>query len=148
MSGEIVKKENEGVFIDREKQLEQITNEASIISVGDIEIVLTEVKAKRDLALEREARSKYVNKLFAKEITKETIADAITNFIVYGTESTNILGAGERAGVLNSYKSTFGKLPETESEWRIVLLLLMGDGRKKEMKRQKPKQRRYSKKYI
>ena len=51
---------------------------------------------------------------------------AITNFVVYGTETTKILGAGERAGVINSYKSAFGKLPTTESEWQDVIKIANG----------------------
>jgi len=45
----------------------------------------------------------------------------IKNFAVAGTESTAKLGAGERAGVLNSYKSSFGKLPETLAEWEDII---------------------------
>jgi len=43
------------------------------------------------------------------------------NFIITGTASTVKLGAGERAGVLNSYKSSFGKAPRTQAEWEDVI---------------------------
>jgi len=43
------------------------------------------------------------------------------DFVASGTNSTFKLGAGERAGVLNSYKSTFDKLPETLAEWEDVV---------------------------
>ena len=41
--------------------------------------------------------------------------------------TTKILGAGERAGVVNSYKSAFGKVPSTESEWSDAIKI--GNGR-------------------
>ena len=45
----------------------------------------------------------------------------VRNFVAEGTKSTAKLGAGERAGVLNSYKSSFGKSPQTQSEWEDVI---------------------------
>ncbi|MDO8592534.1 MAG: chitobiase/beta-hexosaminidase C-terminal domain-containing protein, partial [bacterium] len=38
----------------------------------------------------------------------------LTNFINLGTDSTKILGTGERQGVINSFTSAFGKPPQTE----------------------------------
>jgi hypothetical protein len=52
---------------------------------------------------------------------------ARTNFVNYGTPTTKILGAGERAGVVNSYKAAFGKIPATEAEWSDVIKI--GNGR-------------------
>jgi hypothetical protein len=52
---------------------------------------------------------------------------AFAYFIKNGTASTLKLGAGERAGVVNSYKSAFGKLPATEAEWSDVIKI--GNGR-------------------
>jgi len=43
------------------------------------------------------------------------------DFAAAGTLSTAKLGAGERAGVLNSYKSSFGKLPQTQAEWENII---------------------------
>ena len=43
---------------------------------------------------------------------------AATNFITYGTKSTDKLGIGERAGVLRSYQYAFGKLPQTVADWQ------------------------------
>lgn len=43
------------------------------------------------------------------------------DFVAVGTESTIKLGAGERAGVLNSYKSAFGKSPQTQAEWADII---------------------------
>lgn len=43
------------------------------------------------------------------------------NFIASGTLSTAKLGTGERAGVLSSYKSSFGRLPQTQAEWKEII---------------------------
>lgn len=52
---------------------------------------------------------------------------ALTNFITYGSQSTAWLGWGERAGVLNSYRSAFGRWPETAGDWQDVIKI--GNGR-------------------
>ena len=51
---------------------------------------------------------------------------SIAYFIRYGSDTTIILGAGERAGVVNSYKSVFSKLPQTEEEWKDVIKIANG----------------------
>jgi len=51
----------------------------------------------------------------------------VKNFTEEGTVSTEKLGSGERAGVLNSYKSAFGKLPETAEEWGDVIKISNGE---------------------
>ena len=52
---------------------------------------------------------------------KQIINGRTEDFVAAGSASTVKLGAGERAGVLNSYKSAFGKAPETEAEWADVI---------------------------
>lgn len=54
------------------------------------------------------------------------IRGALTTFIAYGTEPTAKLGAGERAGVVNSYQTAFGKLPETQQDWEDVMKISVG----------------------
>jgi hypothetical protein len=51
---------------------------------------------------------------------------SIAYFIYYGGQVTKWLGAGERAGVLNSYFSVFGKLPRTVEEWQDVVKIANG----------------------
>ena len=53
-------------------------------------------------------------------------ANRLNWFITYGTVGTKILGAGERAGVISSYKSAFGKLPKTEAEWQDAVKIANG----------------------
>lgn len=52
--------------------------------------------------------------------------NAISYFIDAGTPTTIILGAGERAGVLNSYLSVFDKLPRGVLEWQDVIKIANG----------------------
>ena len=51
---------------------------------------------------------------------------SIAYFIRYGSDTTIILGAGERVGVVNSYKSVFSRLPQTEEEWKDVVKIANG----------------------
>jgi hypothetical protein len=46
--------------------------------------------------------------------------------VAYGTKGTLVLGAGERAGVVSSYKKAFGKLPQTEAQWKDALAIASG----------------------
>jgi chitodextrinase len=46
---------------------------------------------------------------------------AIAYFIHYGTKTTQRLGSGERAGVLNSYKEAYGKYPQSIAEWQDLI---------------------------
>jgi hypothetical protein len=51
---------------------------------------------------------------------------SIVNFVTYGTPSTMILGAGERLGVLNSYRAAYGKVPTTDAQWSDVIKIANG----------------------
>ncbi|MBU4347752.1 hypothetical protein KKF23_04375, partial [Patescibacteria group bacterium] len=108
-------------------QLQQILTDANDVWAGDVNSVIANAGAKRDLAKETDGANKYTKSLIKgiSGLTAEN-KNAITNFIVYGTNSTQILGAGERAGVINSYKSAFGKLPTTQSEWEDVIKIANG----------------------
>jgi hypothetical protein len=51
---------------------------------------------------------------------------SISYFIHAGTPTTIFLGAGERAGVLNSYLSVFDKLPKSILEWQDIIKIANG----------------------
>ncbi len=51
---------------------------------------------------------------------------SIAYFIEYGTPTTQRLGSGERAGVINSYYGAFNKLPQTEEEWSDIIKIANG----------------------
>ncbi|MBI4812538.1 carboxypeptidase regulatory-like domain-containing protein [Candidatus Falkowbacteria bacterium] len=104
-----------------------IAADASEIVKANVNGLLGKLGFKRDLAKENVAIKKYVKSLIkdVKGITAEK-QHAITNFITYGSETTTGLGEGERAGVLNSYKKAFGKLPQTEAEWNDAIKIANG----------------------
>lgn len=117
-----------GVKIDeRQAQLDQILYEASYVYPGDATRIANEIGLSRDNTAEASGSEKYTVKLMdgINGLAQSNI-NAITNFIVYGTPSTKQLGAGERAGVLDSYKSAFSKLPKTEAEWVDVIKIANG----------------------
>jgi len=110
------------------EQIRNIVAEAATIAGRSVESVLAAVGAMRNAKAETASQTKYTNSLVAglKNITAE-MKTAITNFVNYGTPTTKVLGAGERAGVVNSYKAAFGKVPATEAEWSDVIKI--GNGR-------------------
>lgn len=55
-------------------------------------------------------------------VTKERI----TNFVAVGTQTTLKLGAGERAGVVNSFREAFGREPDQEEDWADVVKIANG----------------------
>ena len=79
------------------------------------------------VALSRENVGLYMR---ITNISPQTLLDqdkyAIAYFIQEGTPTTLILGAGERAGALNSYLSAFNKLPKSEAEWQDVIKIANG----------------------
>ncbi|PJA10231.1 hypothetical protein COX67_05065, partial [Candidatus Falkowbacteria bacterium CG_4_10_14_0_2_um_filter_36_22] len=52
--------------------------------------------------------------------------NAIMNFIHIGTPTTLHLGAGERAGVINSFQSAYGHLPQSEADWQDIIKIANG----------------------
>jgi len=110
------------------QQIKNIVAEAATIAGRSVEQILAAVGAMQDAKAEASASSKYTTPLVSglKNVTTQVKA-AITNFVTYGTPTTKILGAGERAGVVNSYKSAFGKVPAAEADWSDVIKI--GNGR-------------------
>jgi stress response protein SCP2 len=80
----------------------------------------------RNVTLETQARTAYTNRLTTGASMSDAAQQLITDFVAYGTPTTEILGAGERAGVVSSYQTAFGKLPSTESEWADVIKIANG----------------------
>ena len=109
------------------KQLEQILSDTSAIYSSGISGVLENTGSSRNEEKENETLGKYINNLIADEedIPSDNI-NLLNYFITYGTLSTKSLGEGERAGVLNSYKKAFGKLPQTETEWSDAIKIANG----------------------
>ncbi|MFH1582872.1 MAG: hypothetical protein ABIB72_00945, partial [Candidatus Falkowbacteria bacterium] len=113
-------------IVNREYQLEVINTDAAHITAAPAVEVASAVNEKRDLNRESQTYSKYVSALTGVENIKIVDTAKFTNFISYGTETTKSLGAGERAGVINSFQSAFGKLPESMEEWQDVIKIANG----------------------
>lgn len=89
------------------------------VDFGAEAAAVTVAPATRDMASEKtyEARAKTV---------LGSASASVVNFVTYGTPSTIILGAGERLGVLNSYRSAYGRVPSTEAQWSDVIKIANG----------------------
>ncbi|MFA5024431.1 MAG: hypothetical protein WC523_05770 [Patescibacteria group bacterium] len=106
--------------------LENVLTEAGIVSTNNTETLLNHLGNQADTSLEQNGLNKYKAILgLDKTITAEEKL-TINDFIVYGTRSTQRLGAGERAGVINSYYQAYKKLPNTEAEWSDVIKIANG----------------------
>ena len=117
-----------GTATEFAQKIVKIANDAAEIVKANVNDLLSFIGLKRNMNSEQAAANKYAQPLLkgVKTITTETYY-ALTNFISYGTPTTINLGEGERAGVVNSYKAAFGKLPSTEAEWNDVIKI--GNGR-------------------
>jgi len=51
---------------------------------------------------------------------------AIAYFIHYGTPTTQILGAGERGGVVNSFYTAYQKMPQSDTDWQDAVKIANG----------------------
>lgn len=114
----------------RRLQLETITREAPKMLLG-VERFVQEKGIARSDVLEAIAQQKIQAIAESTLPTLPTskaieVRGALTTFIAYGTEPTAKLGAGERAGVVNSYQTAFGKLPETQQDWEDVMKISVG----------------------
>jgi hypothetical protein len=56
----------------------------------------------------------------------EATKDAIAYYIGTGTPTTLRLGAGERAGALNSYITAFGHIPSSAGDWQDIIKITNG----------------------
>ncbi|MBU2576030.1 alpha/beta fold hydrolase [Patescibacteria group bacterium] len=103
-----------GIKIERSKN-EQYSNDDILgaLKNADIDMLMDYLGQERDLILEQSVAQKYGNSLSFKQ--------GEINFISYGTKSTRILGTGERAGVLHSFKYAFDRLPDTQDDWDDVI---------------------------
>jgi len=111
-----------------EDQITQINTNARLLKEGKLDSILSELKQLRNKVKEQEAEIKYLHKLTTglQKVT-QAMKDRINNFITYGVDdNTKRLGAGERAAVMNSYKSAFNKLPDSEEELADAIKIANG----------------------
>ncbi len=116
---------------EREQKMIQIMNESKIISSGKPDEILSEIDSQiRNRERERNMYELHTQHLMQNAYNyqnRERVASSTNLFIAYGTKKTNELGAGERAGVLNSYMRAFGRLPESENDWEDIIKIACGN---------------------
>ncbi|MFA6927637.1 MAG: carboxypeptidase regulatory-like domain-containing protein [Patescibacteria group bacterium] len=108
------------------EKLTAIAYDAAEIIKASVSTLLEKLGLKRNITDEQKTADKFTKMLIKNLKVAVKDQSAITNFISYGTETTLKLGAGERAGVLNSYKSAFGRLPAKETEWSDAIKIANG----------------------
>lgn len=119
----------DGLEVGLDEATQQIIGEAKLVNASpdDIMALVNYNNTSRHLEKEIETNQKYVRSMIVGVYDlEERSKNAIINFILYGTQTTRTLGAGERAGVVNSYKASFGKLPQTEQDWSDVIKVANG----------------------
>ncbi len=110
---------------ERAQQIETIVSEAGTVSTATPEALAEKVGKSRDTGLEQ----RYESTIVARVVVAGTPAAdkaQVLNFVTYGTPTTLILGAGERAGVVNSFRAAFGKVPSSEGDWSDVIKIANG----------------------
>lgn len=106
--------------------INDILSEAGVVSSGNPDDLMSHLSNTREESRESIGATKYGKILgLDKKLTRDEL-DAIVRFIVYGTRTTQVLGEGERAGVINSYFQAYSKLPNTEEEWADVIKIANG----------------------
>jgi len=114
-------------IVSRAQKITQIISEAKTAVLSKISSLLSTLGITRNIAQEKSISSDLVAPLLVKAdvITKE-VQYATTNFITYGTETTKVLGEGERAGVLNSFHKAYDRLPQNDTDWQDAIKIANG----------------------
>ncbi len=101
--------------------------QGEFIMRAEIDEILPIIKRERKHEAEYVARDMLIKKMGVDMDSLEARHQyALTNFIAYGSPDTIKLGDGERAGVINSFRAAFGKLPYEASDWSDVIKIANG----------------------
>lgn len=111
----------------KDASLAQMTIDAQTVMTGDVNQIIAAMGVKRDLTAETNYNKNVVAKIVEGAGATAQVRNIINNFVTYGTKSTKILGAGERGGIVNSFRAAFGKLPANTDDWNDVIKI--GNGR-------------------
>lgn len=106
--------------------LMRLQTEADIVARADVVAIVRAVNQPRALAQEGRVANRYISPLVNGLSPLPATRHALINFITYGTPTTQRLGAGERAGVLNSFRAAFGRVPATTTDWQDALKIANG----------------------
>lgn len=110
------------------EEIKDINSKAKLLANNQLAELLAELKQLRNLIKEQQNEIKYLKKLII-DLSKisGSMQDAIRNFITYGSDTnTKGLGEGERAAVIYSYKSAYGKLPSNNEELADAIKIANG----------------------
>lgn len=112
----------------KDDDIKKYEEKADQLNSGQLDEILSELKALRDLVKEQQNQITHLRRLLVGvSAVTEDMQNSITNFITYGVdENTKKLGEGERAAVMYSFKSAFGKLPENEEELADAIKIANG----------------------
>ncbi|MEA2088986.1 MAG: hypothetical protein U9O55_04070 [Patescibacteria group bacterium] len=116
------------INLQKDEEIKKIENNSKLLAENKLDDILAELKELRNLVREQQDQIKYLRSLVddMNQITSG-MRSAINNFISYGVdENTKWLGAGERAAVIYSYKSAFGRLPSTEEDLTDTIKIANG----------------------
>jgi|WetSurMetagenome_2_1015567.scaffolds.fasta_scaffold00745_23 hypothetical protein len=105
-----------------------INSNASQLYNGETDSILAQLNELRNIVKEQETKIKYLESLTkdAQQVSQAAL-DAINNFIAYGVDqNSKLLGAGQRAAVVNSFKAAFDKLPTTQIDFTDVVKIANG----------------------
>jgi hypothetical protein len=97
-----------------------LTESEALFVTPSVADILGHLGIARDTAMED-----YYNRVLAPRVLGTGATDAqiasIRNFINYGTKTNRRLGQGERAGAVDSFHATYGRLPSTDCDWQNVI---------------------------
>lgn len=109
-------------------QIANINQASQALAQGNVNELLSQINQLRNQAREQETQIKYLQNLIT-ELSRisANMQTAINTFVTYGVDdNTKRLGEGERAAVVNSYQSAYGKLPSSEEELSDVIKIANG----------------------
>ncbi len=95
------------------------------IVIRTLEEILAALGITRNLPTETFFDQTLVPRVTPLELAVE-FRNMVKNWTAYGTSGGLRLGAGERAGVVDSYRAVYGHVPRTECEWRDALRIASG----------------------
>lgn len=95
------------------------------IAVRTLDEILAALGINRNLSSETFFDQTLVPRVTPLELAVE-FRNMVKNWTAYGTSGGLRLGAGERAGVVDSYRAVYGHVPRTECEWRDALRIASG----------------------
>lgn len=109
-------------------QIKDIKEKAELLANDKLDTILGELNQLRSQVKEQQSELKYLRKLTQdfSELS-EKMQERLNTFVTYGVDANSSkLGEGERAAVLNSYKSAFQTLPEDEQGLEDVIKIVNG----------------------